>query len=132
MKKKKLVLLVCALAIGLTAGLANADIETGLMGYWPFEEGEGTTTADASSYDHYGTLINGTDWGSGPEGMGGALVFDGADDYVDCNSLISTEAEELTISAWVYYDRSGVDISRYTLVSHRDEGDDMMFHCLIR
>ena len=34
------------LVVGLAVGVANADVQMGLIGYWPFEEGTGTTTAD--------------------------------------------------------------------------------------
>ncbi|MDC0231057.1 LamG domain-containing protein [Aureispira] len=36
--------------------------ETGLVGYWNFEEGTGTTTADQTSNGNDGTLNNGTVW----------------------------------------------------------------------
>lgn len=36
--------------------------ETGLVGYWNFEEGTGTTSADQTSNNNNGTLINGPSW----------------------------------------------------------------------
>ena len=36
--------------------------EDGLVAYWPFDEGTGTTTADATGHGHDGTLINGPTW----------------------------------------------------------------------
>ena len=36
--------------------------EPGLVAYWPFDEGTGTTTADASGNGHAGVLTNGTAW----------------------------------------------------------------------
>ncbi|MDH7503863.1 MAG: Ig-like domain-containing protein [Verrucomicrobiota bacterium] len=36
--------------------------ENGLAGYWPFNEGMGTTAADASGQGHPGTLQNGAAW----------------------------------------------------------------------
>ena len=101
MRKKKL-MLVCALAIGLTAGLANADVETGLAAYWPFEEGSGTYTADVSGNEHHGTLHNGPTWVDGLEGNGGALSFDFSDDYIECGTYNPTSADELTVSFWAY------------------------------
>jgi len=35
------------LVVGLAVGAANADIKTGLVGYWPLNEGAGDTTAEA-------------------------------------------------------------------------------------
>jgi hypothetical protein len=36
--------------------------ESGLMGYWPFDEGAGTTTEDLSGHGFTGTLVNGPAW----------------------------------------------------------------------
>ena len=47
--------------------------EPGLVGYWPLDEGAGTTTADATGGGHDGTLRNGAGWakhkmnGRGPD-----------------------------------------------------------------
>ena len=37
---------------------------TGLVGYWPFEEGSGTTSADLSGNNHIATLTNDATWSS--------------------------------------------------------------------
>jgi len=74
--------------------------ESALVGYWKFDEGSGTTANDSSGYGNNGTLYNGPTWTSGE--VGGALSFDGVDDYMDCgvadwfNSLLN-----VTISLWV-------------------------------
>ena len=39
-----------------------AGTESGLVGYWPLDEGSGTTVDDASSNSNIGTLKNGLDW----------------------------------------------------------------------
>jgi cysteine-rich repeat protein len=55
-----------------------------LVGYWPFEEGEGTSTADLTGGND-GTLEGGTAWtGAGAPNAGGSdsLTFDGIDDQV--------------------------------------------------
>ena len=54
----------------------------GLVAYWPMEEGENTTTADASGNGHTGTLLNGTLWTVEP-----GLNFDGIDDLVGVGTL---------------------------------------------
>ena len=36
--------------------------ESGLVGYWRFDEGSGTTTADASASGNHGTLFNNAAW----------------------------------------------------------------------
>ncbi len=50
------------LVLGLAAGIASADIETALVGYYPLNEGTGDTTADVSGNGHDGTLYNGATW----------------------------------------------------------------------
>ncbi|HEY2952648.1 MAG TPA: LamG-like jellyroll fold domain-containing protein, partial [Verrucomicrobiae bacterium] len=36
--------------------------ESGLLGYWRFDEGSGTSAADATSHGHTGALLNGALW----------------------------------------------------------------------
>ncbi len=50
------------------------------VGSWSFEEGGGTVAADSSGNNNNGTLMNGPTWTTGQ--VGGALSFDGSDDYV--------------------------------------------------
>ena len=134
-EKKKLMLVVCALAIGLTAGLASADIETGLVGYWLFEEGDGDTTFDASDSGHLGTLINTPSWVSGPDGSGGALSFNIADEsHVECTNFNPASAEgHLSIALWVYQDATAMstESSAATLVAKRGDDGQHMFHMMI-
>ena len=57
--------------------------DEGLVGYWPFNEGSGTTAKDISDYGNHGTLygsMTDDDWVQGVTGT--ALDFDGVDDYV--------------------------------------------------
>ncbi|MCK5270801.1 MAG: hypothetical protein KAJ46_08455 [Sedimentisphaerales bacterium] len=86
MKMRKMELLILFLAVSLIAGTADADITTGLQGYWPLNEGTGTTTADASGNENHGTFAGTPTWDIGPEGFGNALFFDvgPSSDGVDC------------------------------------------------
>ncbi len=88
------------LVLGLTTTVADADIIDGLVGYWPLNEGGGTTTSDLSGNGNDGTL-NLPGWDSGK--FGGALNFDGVDDYVDCgnSSILDFGTGDFTISAWI-------------------------------
>jgi hypothetical protein len=72
----------------------------GLVGYWSFDEATGTTVYDASNYGNAGTLTNGPKWATGK--VGGALQFDGVDDYVDCGSDASLNmlTSDWTAEAW--------------------------------
>jgi len=77
---------------------ALADLNEGLVGYWSFNEGNGDTAYDYSGNGNHG-IINGASWTTGISG--GALEFDGVDDYVyvgDQDTLENTD--QLTISLW--------------------------------
>ena len=72
----------------------------GLVGYWNFDEGSGTAANDSSGNSNTGTLTNNPTWTQGK--VGGAILFDGLDDYVDVGTRSSLNLSgEVTISAWV-------------------------------
>jgi len=53
-----------------TMGVRLVGNETGLVGYWRFDEGAGTTTSDASGGNHPGTLTSGPTWIPSPVTLG--------------------------------------------------------------
>ena len=79
----------------------------GLVGYWSFDEGSGQNVYDAAGYGNDGTLASSTDssdedptWETGK--VGGALEFDGVDDYVKIPDSSSLDiAEVITIEVWI-------------------------------
>ena len=109
--------LVLTLSFFLYAPTFGATISrpmsnSGLVGYWNFEEGVGSSVAlDRSGSGTYGSLINmntTSSWSNGATTTGQALIFDGTDDYVDTNiddALDLTGA--MTISAWVFHESNG-------------------------
>lgn len=80
----------------------GADPSLGLVGSWSFDEGSGASALDSSGHGNTGTLRNGPTWTTGR--AGGALAFDGVDDYVSIAPSPSVEsiAAGLTVAAWVY------------------------------
>ncbi|MEM5812018.1 MAG: LamG domain-containing protein [Candidatus Aenigmatarchaeota archaeon] len=58
-----------------------STFQSGLVGYWPFDEGSGVIAYDLSGYGNNGTLQNGPQWVDGK--LGKALSFDGVDDHVN-------------------------------------------------
>jgi hypothetical protein len=85
---------------GSTAGFAlgTGDLTTGLVAWWPFDEGGGSVAVDASGNGHTGFLTNGPQWVAEPAGA--ALDFDGSNDYLDAGSF-DVSGSALTLAAWV-------------------------------
>ncbi|MDP3954318.1 MAG: LamG domain-containing protein [bacterium] len=86
--------------------ISTIPISNGLVGYWNFDVGKGGLTAyDMSGNRNHGTLTamdKRSDWVDGK--IGGALDFDGTDDYVDAGSNTSIDdvfAGGGTISGWI-------------------------------
>ena len=76
-------------------------ITEGLIAYWPLDEGSGETAQDASGNGHDGEVRNGAEWAEGV--LGGALRFDGVDDYVLIPYDPALDVEKgLTIALWAY------------------------------
>ena len=100
--------IVLILAVALTASMANAqDITTGLQGYWSFEEGGGTTTADLSGNGNTGIFVGTPEWDSGPDGFGNALFFDvgASGDGVDCGEGCNPikDTGKFSFAHWAYW-----------------------------
>ena len=74
----------------------------GLVGYWRFDEGGGTTAGDSSGGGNTGTLTNGPTWTGGQVGST-AISFDGVDDYVNIadNNLLDFGTGDFTVGFWV-------------------------------
>ena len=76
----------------------------GLVGCWNLDETSGLTAADGSGSGNNGTLVNGPTWNPTGGQIGGALVFDGIDDYVNLgtdSSLNFGSSKPFTVTAWV-------------------------------
>jgi len=74
---------------------------SGLVGYWSFDEGTGTTARDLSGRGNTGTLqptLGPPTWISGR--VGGALSFDGVDDFIALTSQPPISGG-FTFKAWV-------------------------------
>ena len=102
--------------------LAKNDLTTGLVSYYKFDEGSGTTATDSAGSNN-GTLTNGPSYSSSnPYGIAGndSLNFDGASDYVSANALPPITGP-FTLSTWIkrtsnaVYTRVGViDVGSYS------------------
>ncbi|MCH7559369.1 MAG: LamG domain-containing protein [Planctomycetes bacterium] len=104
--------LICLVSFVLVLGLAltsvvEAAADPSLLAWWKLDEGMGVTVLDWSGLGNGGTLANGPQWVPGNDG--GALYFDGTDDYVDLGTPSELHLpDNYTYTAWF---KVGVDIN---------------------
>jgi hypothetical protein len=99
--EKALILFLVAMAMTMSIGMASAYYpdRDSTVGYWHFDEGSGSIAYDSSEQGNNGTIYGAT-WTSGK--VGGALEFDGIDDFVEVLDDPSLDiTDEITIEAWV-------------------------------
>jgi|GEM_PF-1308751 len=110
------------------ASIPEDTFSRGLVGYWNFDEGSGTAANDASGNGNNGALTGGPVWTTAnpPVGGGGAMRFDGRDDYVDCgtNSSISNISSTYTIEAWINPSEFGIIGGASGYRGYLKRGDD--------
>lgn len=86
-----------------TENVVQSDPETGitagLVAHWTFDEGAGAEAGDASSFANKANVV-GASWTEGV--VGGALEFDGQDDYVvilDDSMALGPQLAQLSVGA---------------------------------
>ena len=96
----------------------------GLVGAWLMNEGSGNLIHDYSGQNNEGTLSGFNDppiatsgWNAGPHG--GALAFDGNNDYVDCGYKSIMNTNRITVTVW--FNANDVGIQQRGIL-HRDNG----------
>jgi len=96
---KKLIYLVSFVLLLSMADNSSAE----LVARWRFDETSGTNAYDASGNGNDGRLVNmnpGSDWVTGK--VGGALDFDGSNDYVEAPDSASLDITgQITLAAWI-------------------------------
>lgn len=97
MKSRSFLIALMGAAMLVTSAPAGAA--TGPVAHWRFDEGGGTTAADASGNGNVGTLEGGATWISGKHN--GALAFDGSTGVVRVPSSPSLEPQAVTVSSWI-------------------------------
>jgi hypothetical protein len=86
----------------VSQGQGVGRLDSGLAGYWKLDDASGTTATDSSTNANNGTLTNGPTWGTGK--IGGDVVFDGVDDYVNIPSISAINFDyniDFSFSTWV-------------------------------
>jgi len=89
-------------ASGNSAGSNEVNVTTpyanDLIAYWPFEEGNGTITEDASGNNHDGTFLNGASFTTDHQKGSYGLNLDGNNDYVNTGTI--NLGDQFTLSLW--------------------------------
>ena len=96
MCKKLIFLTSFSLVIGT---VLTSAVEADLVAYWRLDEGSGTTANDSTGHGNDGTFHGDPQWVVGY--LGGALEFDGTDDWLDCGSDPSLDLTTWTIAFWL-------------------------------
>jgi len=87
---------------------AEPNLLMGLVSHWKFDEGDGSIAYDSAGSND--GSIYGPTWTTGQ--IDGALSFDGTDDYVSVpHSEDLNITGDITICAWVYFGRGGLEQS---------------------
>lgn len=73
-------------------------LTNGLVGWWQFNEGEGTIASDSSVYSNDGDIV-GASWVDGKYGK--AINLNGSTDFVEVSDDVSLHLSEITISVWI-------------------------------
>ncbi len=71
----------------------------GLLAYWKADESSGMIARDFTG-SHDGTLMNGPVWQPSGGKIGGAMEFDGVDDYVEIGTIDIIGGAGLTLALW--------------------------------
>jgi len=73
----------------------------GLIGYWKFDEGAGTTVADSSNSGHIG-ILTGTSWQSGRDGTYGVGLTRNRTNYVEVSGStgLTHNLKTFSVCAW--------------------------------
>ncbi len=91
-----------------TLGQIISKLDTGIVGYWHFDEGTGTVAYDASGRGNSGTLTNGPTWQTGSNCKAGkCLSFDGVNDYLSLGTSLLNTPTAGSVSMWVYPTQNG-------------------------
>ncbi|MHC4583055.1 MAG: LamG domain-containing protein [Planctomycetota bacterium] len=98
---RKLSYLLSFVLVMSLAGNASSD----LVVHWTLDEGSGSVANDLSGNGNDGTLNGEPTWATGK--TGGALEFDGADDYVEVPRVVQ---DDFTLMAWINTDTPGLSL----------------------
>ncbi|MFP6854660.1 MAG: LamG-like jellyroll fold domain-containing protein [Opitutales bacterium] len=107
----------------MPVGSPAADITKNLIAHYTLDDKTGSTALDASGRKHHGTLhgydSDASGWSNGQ--LGGALSFDGDNDYVSISHHNDFDLKTYTLAAWVKVS-SGNEIRPILVKGKFDDG----------
>lgn len=101
----------------------NSPLLNGLVAYYKFDDGSGSSLADSSGKGNTGAWHGslGSQWGSGI--INGAGSFDGSTNYVNLGAKAGLQVEDganpFTISAWAYTTSTTTTPARYECIVNK-------------
>ena len=99
-------------SVNIGGASSGKSLSDGLVGYWKFDEGVGTTSADSSGNNNLSTLSGSTlpEWSNGKYGIG--LSFNGVNNYASVadNSIFALGNNSMSISSWVKFNSAGIGV----------------------
>ena len=94
-----------SIPFNLTTWIGHIDPENyPQAAYWKLDETSGTSAADSSGYANTSTVYGTANWVSGV--TGGALSLNGTNAYAKTSNVVSTQIDNITMSAWVKWSGS--------------------------
>ena len=102
--------------------LALWDKVSGLVAYWPLNEGTNIIVVDKTTNTNNGTLVNNPTWESGEDCFReNCISFDGINDHIIVsNSASLNPSSEITFSVWIK--PTDITTSRYYSIMRQDSG----------
>lgn len=115
----KYILSIVAVLMVLTVNLSNADINNGLVAYYPFNANADDESGNANHCAAMGATLTVDRNGNASS----AYQFDGVSDYLDCTTTASLNlSTAITVSAWIKPDDTPADweaiVSRWSGSQH--------------
>lgn len=92
----------------------------GLVGYWDFNEGSGTTVADKSGYNNIGTIVSGTSVSTGEIGNARQFTADGDRIVTSSTGILDTDIH--SIAFWINF--QSTDATWRQIMAYRPSGTD--------
>lgn len=122
--KTALFVIIMVVILFPTSEVAAQTLPEGMISYWKFDETEGTIAVDSAGRID-GELINGPAWTTGK--VGGALSFDGINDYVDVGTTFGQTFIDFTVEAWVKFNSISPNGTEIIAQWHNSPSESLAF-----